>query len=300
MSLRLYYIPSLFFILSLAACSSKSHPHIQPHTAHAVHKGQQCPANSNPEKTQLPLSQTTEPTNTAHPAQPKSPLAYHRTSRNGIVLSLVSFDDRDYQLQVADQKNGPATHWKDAHTAALATGGVAAINGGFFTPEGAPLGRVITHGSQRGNNNQSSLGSGIFLSTTQTSLITRRGIYNQSSGNWGNIQHLLQSGPMLAENSSTISGLSKKSHRARSFIAWDGKHHWAIGQAESCTLSALSSALAGHAPAGFNIQTAINLDGGRSSDLWVGPKVNNGNHTHRGFFNKPVRNFLVITPKPKN
>jgi len=211
------------------------------------------------------------------------------------VLSLVSFDDRDYQLQVADQKNGPATHWRDAHAAARVTGGVAAINGGFFTPEGKPLGSLITHGNRRGAINRSSLGSGIFLSSAQNSAIVRRETYLKTSTSWGSIQHLLQTGPMLAENKSAISGLSKKNQRTRSFIAWDGQHHWAIGYAEPCSLNALSHALAGKSPAGFTIQSAVNLDGGRSADLWVGPKVHDGNHTHRGFLNKPVRNFLVIT-----
>lgn len=236
-----------------------------------------------------PVSQIIPPSQ----PQPPLPLAYHHTSRNGITLSLVSFDDRQFQLVVADQKNGPGTHWKDAHTAAKALNGVAAINGGFFTPEGNPLGLVITHGVQRGSKNSSSLGSGIYLNQSDKSSIVRRGAYNKSA----KTRHLLQTGPMLAENNTPISGLSHTHDRSRSFIAWDGAHHWAIGYAESCTLHALSQALAGRAPAGFAIHTAVNLDGGRSSDLWAGSKVPNGSQTHRSFLNKPVRNFLVVVPK---
>jgi uncharacterized protein YigE (DUF2233 family) len=236
-----------------------------------------------------PVSQTISPS----PRQEILPLAYHHTSRNGIVMSLVSFDDRQFQLQVADQKNGPGTHWRDAHSAADALQGVAAINGGFFTPEGKPLGLVITNGIQRGSRNSSSLGSGIYLSQSHKSSLVRREAYKKSR----KVRHLLQTGPMLVEQKSPISGLSNANHRARSFIAWDGAHHWAIGYAESCTLHTLSQALAGRAPAGFAIATAVNLDGGRSSDLWAGPKVLNGPKTHRSFLNKPVRNFLVVVPK---
>jgi len=236
-----------------------------------------------------PISQTIP----LSPPQEILPLAYHHTSRDGIVMSLVSFDDRRFQLQVADQKNGPGTHWRDAHSAANALQGVAAINGGFFTPEGKTLGLVITNGIQRGTKNSSSLGSGIYLSHLNKSSILRSETYKKSH----EVRHLLQTGPMLAEHKSPISGLSNTKHRARSFIVWDGKHHWAIGYAQSCTLHALSQALAGRAPAGFTIASAVNLDGGRSSDLWVGPKVLNGNKTHRSFLNKAVRNFLVVVPK---
>ena len=270
--------------LMLTACSNQqpsqlNTPITQPNTAASVIEDEDT----------APISQTPAPS----PPQKLLPLAYHHTSRNGIVMSLVSFDDRQFQLQVADQKNGPGTHWRDAHSAADALQGVAAINGGFFTPEGKPLGLVITNGIQRGTKNSSSLGSGIYLSQSHKSSILRRETYKKSRA----VRHLLQTGPMLAEHKSPISGLSNTNHRARSFIVWDGEHHWAIGYAEPCTLHALSQALAGRAPAGFAIATAINLDGGRSSDLWAGPKVLNGNKTHRSFLNKPVRNFLVVVPK---
>lgn len=272
-----------FLILVLAACTGRPDA---PPKAQPIHRALSIP------------KETTSPSPAPpRPIQPKCPLAYHHTSRNGIVLSLVSFDDRDFQLQVADQTNGPGTHWRDARSAAQAQGGVAAINGGFFTPEGKPLGFLISHGQRRGANNRSSLGAGIFLSTPEQSAITRRGQYFQSPHSWGKIQQLMQTGPMLAEQKRPITGLSKNNQRRRCFIAWDGQHHWAIGYAEPCSLKELSRALAGKAPAGFTIQSAVNLDGGRSSDLWVGSQVSGGNHTHRSFLNKPVRNYLIVVPR---
>ena len=281
-------------ILALNACSFQQTSH--PSVAATILTTTDSPSTHAAETDRPPSPNATTPA-TPLPTQKKIQLTYHHTSRNGIVLSLVSFDDRDFQLQVADQTNGPATHWRDARTAANALRGVAAINGGFFTPEGKPLGLVITHGDRRGHINRSSLGAGIYLSNNHTSKIVRRNTYTQSPKHWGKITQLLQSGPMLAENNAPISGLSKNNSRPRSFIAWDGKHHWAIGYAESCTLHALSHALAGKAPADFAIHTAVNLDGGRSSDLWAGSKVANGQKTHRTFLNKPVRNFLVVVPK---
>ena len=230
------------------------------------------------------------------PPQHRIALSYHHTSLNGVILSMVSFDDREHQLRVADQQNGLGTRWLDAKSAAATYRGLAAINGGFFTPEGKPLGLVIETGTKRGYINKSSLGAGIYISTKSGSTIIRRKKY-ASSSLAANAHNLLQTGPMLAESGKAISGLSKRSSRVRSFIAWDGRNHWAIGHAEPCTLDALSKALAGASPAGFKISTAANLDGGRSSDLWVGSRVKNGGKTHRTFFNKAVRNYLVLTPR---
>jgi len=294
----------LIFLLALSACSPS-----RPTTADSPKTIANIPPSTlspqRPQNPQSPLSSITQtpqhPTqSTTHiprPAQEKAQLTYHHTSRNGIVLSLVSFDDRDFELQVADQSHGPATHWNDAQDAGKSLHGVAAINGGFFTPEGKPLGLVVTNGERRGGITRTSLGSGIFINAEKESLIVRREIYVRAPQQWGKISHLLQTGPMLTEKGSPISGLSKTNSRPRSFIAWDGNHHWAIGYAEPCTLNALSHAISGKAPAGFPIKTAINLDGGRSSDLWVGNKVRGGPKVHRGFFNKPVRNFLVVVPK---
>jgi uncharacterized protein YigE (DUF2233 family) len=272
----------ILFPLTLAACSFKTAaPHIKtPQTE--------------PERTR-PVA--TSHAVKSHQEQERRPLAYHHTSRNGIVLTLVSFDDRQHQLQVADQTKGPGSHWSDSHSAAVASRGVAAINGGFFTPEGKPLGLVISHGVRRGHVNQSSLGSGVYFSSSKKKGIVRRETYLKTSNQLGKVHHLLQTGPMLTENQAPISGLSKSQQRPRSFIAWDGQHHWAIGLAEPCTLNALSHALAGKAPGGFTIRSAVNLDGGRSSDLWAGPAVIDGGKTHRGFFNKPVRNFLIVVPR---
>lgn len=225
--------------------------------------------------------------------QRKLPLRYHNTTRDGIRIYLVSFDDRDYTLTVADQPGGTGSRWTTAQQAAASRNGIASINGGFFTPDGKPLGILIDSGSQRGGWNKSSLGAGIYLSSNSRSAIIRRETYQKTRDSW-QPSDLLQTGPMLVESGSPISGLSKNNQRPRSFIAWDGKHHWAIGYTEPCTLANLSNALANRTPGGFEIKTAVNLDGGRSSDLWASSKVPGGGKTHRGFFNKPVRNYLVL------
>jgi len=96
--------------------------------------------------------------------QPVMPLAYHSVLSQGITISAVYFDDRKFQLTVADQADGCGSQWLDAESAALSCDGYAAINGGFFTPEGKPLGLLVASGIKRGSLNNSSLGAGILNS----------------------------------------------------------------------------------------------------------------------------------------
>ena len=232
------------------------------------------------------------------PAAPQliMPLAYHSVLSQGITISAVYFDDRKFQLTVADQADGCGSQWLDAESAALSCDGYAAINGGFFTPEGKPLGLLVASGIKRGSLNNSSLGAGIFISSKNKSAIVRRELYAPSSVA-NNVENILQAGPMLVEHGKATSGLSDQNERPRSFIAWDGNHHWAIGHIDSSTLAGVAKALSETSLNGFKASTVLNLDGGRSSDLWAGPRVPSGSKTHRSFLNKPVRNYLVITSR---
>ena len=232
------------------------------------------------------------------PAAPQLilPLAYDSVSSQGITISAVCFDDRKFQLTVADQADGCGSQWMDAKSAAMSCDGYAAITGGFFTPEGKPLGILVASGIKRGSLNQSSLGAGIFISSKNKSAIVRREHYAPSSVTH-NVENLLQAGPILIEHGKPTIGLSDNNARPRSFIAWDGKHHWAIGHIDSSTLAAAARALSETSLIGFKASAVLNLDGGRSSDLWAGPRVPGGAKTHRSFLNKPVRNYLVITSR---
>jgi hypothetical protein len=211
----------------------------------------------------------------------------------GITFEGVAFDSRSHRLMVADQAKGPSSQFADSAAAGQAFGGLAAVNAGFFTPEGQPLGRVVSAGKPLGTwNNASSLGSGLWFETALgSSAITRRG--NVS----GAVRELIQAGPLLIENSHSIAGLETTKVSARTVILWDGGTHWWIGCSSPCSLEALSQALASVQPAGWPVRHALNLDGGRSSDLWVSGNVAGGPILIRPPWNRPVRNFLVLLPR---
>ena len=209
---------------------------------------------------------------------------------SGISITAVTFDSRTLRLVIADQEGGPGSRWADAEAAAKELGGVAAVNAGFFTPEGKPLGLVVTGGKRAGSvNRASSLGAGMYIGGNSPALRRRE--------HGGGGSEVLQSGPFLVENGRAISGLSTDSSTARTVIGWDGGSGWFIARTGGCSLAALGKALAGAKISGVKAHTVLNLDGGRSSDLWVAAAVPGGPVSQRPIWNKPVRNFLVLVPR---
>lgn len=233
-----------------------------------------------------------EPAPAPEPMGPTKAPQFIRTSLSGIAIDAVAFDSRSHQLVVADQAGGPGSQWPDSRAAGKALQGIAAINAGFFTPEGQPLGKLVSMGSGTGAvNRASSLGAGFYLKDAagRMSLIRRE---NFRAG-----REALQSGPFLIEDGRLISGLSEKQSSARTFIAWDGGTRWLIARTGSCSLASLATALKGQSIGGTELTIVLNLDGGRSSEIWVSAAIRNGPRFERPFWNKPVRNFLVLEPK---
>lgn len=229
-------------------------------------------------------------------SRPQQTASYHRIMSEGVTLHLVSFDSRKFQLTVVDQASGPGSQWRNAASLGKSRNALACINAGFFNSDGSPLGLVISNNSVSGSINHSSLGAGFFFSNGQQSGIERKAAITNIR-NYLRPNQLLQSGPTLCYRGAATKSLSKKNPRTRSFLATDGFYGWLIGYAEPATLDQLSKALTGKTIASVNIYHALNLDGGRSSDLWVSPAAENGNKTFRAIWNKPVRNFLLLTKK---
>lgn len=231
------------------------------------------------------------------PPQPTESIRATNGEISGIVFEGVAFDSRSHHLVVADQAGGPGSQFADAATAGRAYGGLAAVNAGFFTPEGAPLGLVVSSGKRAGSwNSASSLGSGIWQEDSSGhSAITRR--ENVGRAGASAMSGLVQAGPMLVENSRAVTGLDTIKSSVRTVILWDGGNHWWIGRASACTLAELGAALDSGGPAGWPIRHALNLDGGRSSDLWISDAIPGGPITRRPSWNRPARNFLILKPR---
>ena len=215
---------------------------------------------------------------------------------SGITFEGVAFDSRSHRLVAVDQVAGPGSRFQDSSAAAASRRGIAAVNAGFFTPEGSPLGLVVSAGNVAGTwNTTSSLGSGVWYENAMGEMaISRREKIGSSAA--ASMRELIQAGPLLVENSHPISGLEAAKTSARMFILWDGGTRWWIGRTSPCTLAALASAISNGQPAGWIVRHALNLDGGRSADLWISSSVPGGPVTRRTPWNRPVRNFLVLIP----
>lgn len=210
-------------------------------------------------------------------------------SLSGIRIEAVTFDSRTHRLAVADQPSGPGSIWPDSRAAGRALNGIAAVNGGFFTPGGDPLGKVVSREKPAGAvNRASSLGSGFFIDDGRPALIRR--------DRFQGAREALQTGPFLVENRRPVDGLGTQQSSARTFIATDGRNGWIIARTGPCSLSQLAAALAGETLGGVRIHTALNLDGGRSSEIWTASSVIGGPSFTRPLWNSRVRNFLVLRP----
>jgi hypothetical protein len=151
---------------------------------------------------------------------------------------------------------------------------------------------VISNKKKSGSwNSSSSLGSGIYhIDPSGIAYISRR---TQASVVSNSIE-LLQSGPLLIENHQPITGLDPSKIAMRSILLHDGGHRWWIGIASPCSLAELSQALSSQSPAGWKISHALNLDGGRSTDLFISSEISGGTLEQKSIMNRQVRNFLVL------
>ncbi|MGD7652001.1 MAG: phosphodiester glycosidase family protein, partial [Verrucomicrobiales bacterium] len=206
-------------------------------------------------------------------------------------------DSRTHRLAIVDQPDGPGSRFPDAAAAGRSRNAIASINGGFFTPQGKPLGLTVSNGSSSGYwNTASSLGSAVWHeSKSGKSSITRRNSIGKSATLAS--RDALQTGPLLVENGQPVAGLSTRKSAVRSIILWDGGSRWWLGRTSSCSLASLAKSLAGHSPANWPVQHAVNLDGGLSSDLWISGKIPGGPVTIRPLWNRSVRNFIVLLPR---
>jgi len=237
------------------------------------------------------------------PAQdPKSPLIYERkqVSKNGQSgffsakrIDLIWFHSSTHTFRVID--NGPANapKYSDIVTAMKRNDCIAGTNGGFFLKNHAPSGLMIANGTSTGRFGQGSLLSGVVLSSgNRNPYLLRRSEYGEKF----KPTDLLQTGPFLVDQGTTVRGLSGENSRRRSFILHDGDDWFGLGLSDSFTLAELGEILAhkDFSPS-RSIHRALNLDGGTSSGFYV-ERGGRAEPVHVEPF-KTVRNFLGITTR---
>jgi hypothetical protein len=98
------------------------------------------------------------------------------------------------------------------------------------------------------------------------------------------------------ENHQAVKGLESTKSRVRTLLLWDGGNRWWLGLSSACTLAQAAATLSQAPPTGWPVKYALNLDGGSSSDLAIAASVDGGPIVKRDWWNRPVRNFLMLVP----
>ncbi len=208
-----------------------------------------------------------------------------------IGMQVVLFDQTRCDLRVVDQSGGDWAGAGAIRGAMRSVNAVAGVNGGFFTPEFEAMGLVIADGAGSGTFQNSGLVSGAVATGAGGPLLLWNSEYRSAS----EFSQFLQAGPRLVNRGEVVSGLSRGKTATRTFVATDGGSRWVVGLAKSPSLAELAEILVspGLLP-DLRVWRALNLDGGRSSSLWV-RRENGAELSWTGW--STVRNFLAIVPR---
>lgn len=179
-------------------------------------------------------------------------------------LPLALFDSRRARLAVLDLGPGLAADWRER---ARAAGLIAAVNGGFFHPDGRPLGLVIAEGQAINRLETGKPLSGVLYGDGQGIHLMRLQAFVLHPG----IDALIQAGPYLVEAGRAVRIRSRGASERRTFVATDWRGHWLLGATqEGLTLPELAELLAQPGLiAPWPVDRALNLDGGSSTGFYV-------------------------------
>ena len=195
----------------------------------------------------------------------RSPAVTHRLlglqNEQPLEMHLVRFDRSHATLRVIELPPGTTVAG-----AAQANGGLAGVNGGYFKPDGTPLGLVVSKGVQVHPWESSKLLSGVLAVTPRGASLLRSAEFKASPG----IREALQAGPFLVDHGKPVAGLNTERRAERTVLLADKQGILALLTTAPVSLAELGRLLAtpGLLP-GLKIERALNLDGGSSTALWV-------------------------------
>ena len=168
---------------------------------------------------------------------------------------------------------------------------IAGVNGGYFDPQGAPVGLLISDGRVVLQKQKARLLSGVVSVVNGRVEIQRAAQYAPKA----KPSAARQCGPFLVEGAKAVPGLNDTRAARRTFVASNGAEQAAIGYSTHVTLAQLARILATPgAAADLKITRALNMDGGSSSGFWFKGESGAAFSLRE---QKTVRDYLGIVPK---
>ncbi len=210
-------------------------------------------------------------------------------------LWLTLFTEDKFSIRVIDNAApGDQARYQTMDVPLRAGGAVAGANGGFFnrTPF-EPVGLMISEGRLIGRFDPQSWMKGILV--VRGTKLAFEAAETFKTDEVGTISGAIQSGPWLVREGRAETDNSRGTPAPRTFIGHDGKGRWFLGVSTDCSLHHLATFLrSDEVRAVIDVQSALNLDGGPSTGLWV-------RRAQRDFYRQEksaVRNYLAVVPLP--
>lgn len=215
--------------------------------------------------TPAPSSDTAPTLNTWTKTAPGVEIRYEdwkSPGNNEDTVTIVRFDLHHVHMQVGYQPTKPiALHdWMQQEHA------LAIINGGYFDQQDNSTALVVSNGQASGTSYQ---GFGGMLSVNAQGNVGLRSLRDQpyDSGN-EQLQQATQSSPMLMIDGKRTSFNANAASQRRSIVAMDkqGRMLFIVSPGSAFSLDEMADLLAS---SDLSLQTALNLDGGASTGLYV-------------------------------
>jgi uncharacterized protein YigE (DUF2233 family) len=181
---------------------------------------------------------------------------------NEDIVTIVRFDLRYVKLSVGYRPNSPLllSQWMQKERAA------AIINGGYFDNQNHATALVVSNGRKYGTYYA---GFGGMLSVDGQGSVSLRSLHEQPyDPDNEQITQATQSSPMLVSNGKATQFNADPASSRRSVVAMDkaGRLLLIVSSGEAFSLGELEDLLAS---SDLSIKSALNLDGGASSGLYV-------------------------------
>jgi len=202
-------------------------------------------------------------------------------------IDLALFSTKSCTLRVIDQATAPR---RELAQVMQRESCLAGVNGGYFSPDYAPIGLVIVDGRTIAPLRRARLLTGVLTASLRGVQIMRTREFPRQQ----KFNAAVQCGPFLVDLGRPVRGLEETHQARRTFAAVAKPDRAALGFCSEISLASLAEILGFVQLADdFKISRALNLDGGSSSGFWFAREGDAFSVPEQ----KTVRDFVAIVPK---